>query len=95
MLTSNGLREKFADLITAIGVQQHRNEELTSDDLSKPNIDRMIQLVRQKTKKQMEASDNQVQQKLKGYSESETEFKKRIKQLEQSNSELSAMLQKD
>jgi molybdopterin-biosynthesis enzyme MoeA-like protein len=47
-----------------------------------PNIDKMQKLVRKKLKQQVEENEKQLQSKLKTFTDTEADLRKRLKQLE-------------
>lgn len=55
----------------------------------------MIQLVKKKTKQHLVESEQELQHKYKAFVEVEADLRKRLRQLEAQNNELSAMIAKD
>lgn len=43
LITGNGMKERFADLISAFDIQQHKDEDFINEDMMKyaPNIEKM------------------------------------------------------
>lgn len=62
LLVSNGLKEKFADLISSIGIQQSTDEGLINEEMLKyaPNIDKLQKMVKKKLQKQMDENDHKL-----------------------------------
>jgi len=97
LLVSNGLKEKFADLISAIGIQQSTDEGLINEEMLKyaPNIDKLQKMVKKKLQKQMDENDDKFKNRVQTFIDTETDLRRRLKEMEQKVKEMSAIAGKD
>lgn len=97
LLVSNGLKEKFADLISAIGIQQSTDEGLINEEMLKyaPNIDKLQKMVKKKLQKQMDENDDKLKNRVQTFIDTETDLRRRLKEMEQKVKEMSAIAGKD
>lgn len=96
-IVNNGLREKFAELINAIGIQLTKDENLLNEDALKfaPKIDKMQRVMKEKLAGQLEQNEQRLQQRFQVFIDTETDLRRRLKQLEAQNNELSSITARD
>lgn len=60
-----------------------------------PNIDKIQRVMKAKLNSQLEQNDQRLQQRFKAFNDTEADLRKRLKQLEAQNQELSSIVARD
>ena len=86
-LINNGLREKYADLISAIGVEKAKDENILNEEVMQyaPNVEKMQRFMKNKLAIQLDQNDQRLQQRFQAFNDTEADLRNRLRQLEAQN----------
>lgn len=86
-LINNGLREKYADLISAIGVEKAKDENILNEEVMQyaSNVEKMERFMKKKLAIQLDQNDQRLQQRFQAFNDTEADLRNRLRQLEAQN----------